>query len=267
MSFPLLPIMRSAATADARNRCAIRRLFRSSHGARAITLCSMPIRLSMMVVFMLPVAFPASALADAPAGHAVRMFLERETTGLPGRVAIEFGTLDPQARPAPCPLVEPFLPGGARLWGRTSIGLRCSDGAPWSTFLPVTVRVFAQALVASRSLPAGYALAEEDYRVEEIDLTEQPAGILKDAAYATDKVLARQIASGQPLRREHFRPRPLVNPGDPVRLVYEGPGFTVSTEAKSLGLASDGQSVRVQTESGRVLTGIARGPRLVEMRQ
>ena len=108
MSFPLMPIMRSAATADARNRCAIRRLFRSSHGARAITLCRMPIRLSMMVVFMLPVAFPASALADAPAGHAVRMFLERETTGLPGRVAIEFGTLDPQARPAPCPLVEPF---------------------------------------------------------------------------------------------------------------------------------------------------------------
>jgi flagella basal body P-ring formation protein FlgA len=204
--------------------------------------------------------------AVPPATQAVRMFLERETTGLPGRVEIEFGALNPQALPAPCARVEPFLPGGARLWGRASVGLRCSDGAPWSTFLPVNIRVFAQALVASRSLPAGHSLAEEDYRAEEIDLTQQPAGVVQDAAYAGNKVLARPVASGQPLRREHFRLRPMVTPGDPVRLVYEGTGFTVSTEAKALGAATDGQPVRVQTESGRVLTGIARGPRLVELR-
>lgn len=206
------------------------------------------------------------AHADAPATQAVRMFLEGATTGLPGRVEIELGTLDAQARPAPCTRVEPFLPAGARLWGRTSIGLRCSDGASWSTLLPVNVRVFARAMVASRGLPAGHSLAEDDYRVEEIDVTQQPAGIVQDAAYASNKVLARPVASGQPLRREHFRLRPLVVPGDPVRLVYEGAGFTVSTEAKALGAATDGQAVRVQTDSGRVLTGIARGPRLVELR-
>jgi flagella basal body P-ring formation protein FlgA len=212
-----------------------------------------------------PATQPATQAAP-PATQAVRMFLERETTGLPGRVEIEFGTLNPQALPAPCARVEPFLPGGVRLWGRSSVGLRCSDGAPWSTFLPVNVRVFAKALVASRSLPAGHSLAGEDYRAEEIDLTQQPAGIVQDAAYASDKVLARPVASGQPLRREHFRLRPMVTQGDPVKLVYQGAGFTVSTEAKALGVATDGQPVRVQTESGRVLTGIARGPRLVELR-
>ena len=74
--------------------------------------------------------------AQAPAAQAIRMFLERATTGLPGRVAIEFGALDAQARPAPCARVEPFLPAGARLWGRTSLGLRCSDGTGWSAFMP-----------------------------------------------------------------------------------------------------------------------------------
>ena len=181
-------------------------------------------------------------------------------------MAIEFGTLDPQARPAPCARVEPFLPAGARLWGRTSLGLRCSDGTAWSAFLPVTVRVFARALVAGRSLPAGHALTEEDYRSEEIDLTQQPAGLLQDAGFAVNKVLSRPLATGQPLRREYFRARPLVTPGDPVRLVYEGTGFSVSTDAKALGSATDGEPVRVQTESGRVVTGIARGPRRVELR-
>ncbi|MFY9317746.1 MAG: flagellar basal body P-ring formation chaperone FlgA [Burkholderiales bacterium] len=208
----------------------------------------------------------AAAPAEAPAAQAVRMFLERETTGLPGRVAIELGTLDPQARPAPCARVEPFLPAGARLWGRSSLGLRCSGGAPWSAFMPVTVRVFAPALVASRSLPAGHALTEQDYRTEEIDLTEQPAGLLQAPGFAVNKVLARPLAAGQPLRREHFRSRTLVAPGDPVRLVYEGTGFSVSTDGKALGSATEGEAVRVQTESGRVVTGIARGPRRVELR-
>lgn len=222
------------------------------------------IRLCVLVPGMLLGA--TLARAEPPALQAVRMLLERETTGLPGRVALEFGVLDPRTRPAPCARVEPFLPGGARPWGRTTIGLRCSDGAPWSTFLPVNVRVFAPVLVASRSLSAGQSLAGEDYRIEEIDLTQQPPGAVQDAAFALDKVLSRPVASGQPLRREHFRLRPLVTPGDPVRLVYEGEGFTVSTEAKALGAATDGQPVRVQTESGRVVTGIAAGPRMVRLR-
>jgi flagella basal body P-ring formation protein FlgA len=132
--------------------------------------------------------------------------------------------------------------------------------------MPVTVRVFAPALVASRSLPAGHALAEDDYRSEEIDLTQQPAGLLQEPGFAVNKVLARPLAAGQALRREHFRPRTLVAPGDPVRLVYEGTGFSVSTDGRALGSAAEGEAVRVQTESGRVVTGIARGPRRVELR-
>lgn len=207
------------------------------------------------------------ARADASAGEAIRMFLERETTGVPGRVSIEFGVLDPQVRPAPCARIEPFLPGSARMWGRTSIGLRCADGAAWSTYLQVNIHVFAPVLVANRSLSAGQPLAEDDYRVEEIDLTLHPAGILQDASYADKKELGRMIAAGQPLRREHFRPRAVVTPGDPVRLMYLGLGFTISTEGKSLGSATEGQAVRVQTDSGKLITGIARTGRLVEVRQ
>lgn len=208
--------------------------------------------------------FPA---AEVPAAQALRLFLERETTGLPGRVVIEFGKLDPQARPAPCARVEPFLPTGARLWGRTSLGVRCSDGTAWSAFLPVTIHVFAPALVAERNLAAGRALTASDYRSEETDLTQHPEGIVQDAGFTADKVLSRPVAAGKPLRREYFRSRPLMNPGDPVLLVYEGSGFSVSTEAKALGTATGGESVRVQTESGRIVTGIARGPRRVEMRR
>ncbi|MGQ0509171.1 MAG: flagellar basal body P-ring formation chaperone FlgA [Betaproteobacteria bacterium] len=235
----------------------------TSYPAATTLLRALPLALAALGAQPCAYAQPA---ADAPAAQAIRMFLERETTGLEGRVAIEFGAPDPHARPAPCARIEPFLPSGARLWGRSTVGLRCSDGTRWSTFLPVTVRVFAPTLVAGRSLPAGHALAEDDYRSEEIDLTQQPAGLLSDAGFAAQKVLSRPVAAGQPLRREHFRPRALVAPGDPVRLVYEGSGFSVSTQGRSLGSATEGEPVRVQTESGRVVTGFARGTRRVELR-
>lgn len=221
----------------------------------------------------LPLATPAQAqapvanAAEPAAARAIRLFLEQESSGLPGRVAIEFGALEAQARPAPCARVEPFLPTGARLWGRSTLGLRCSDGTPWSAFLPVTVRVFAPALVAERALPAGHALTEADYRIEDIDLTLHPAGVLRNAQFVLDKVLSRPLAAGQALRSEYFRARALVAPGDPVRLVYEGAGFSVSTDARALGSATSGEPVRVQTDSGRIVTGIAKGPRLVEMRR
>jgi len=246
------------------------------HG-RAHSLCVMPnlppaLSKLVWILLLALVALAAHPLVHAqspagtPATQAIRLFLERETTALPGRVAIEFGALDPRSGPAPCARVEPFLPTGARLWGRSTVGLRCSDGTNWSAFLPVTVRVFAHVLVASRGLAASQALAEQDYRSEELDLTQQPAGLLEDVGFAAQMVLARPIAAGQPLRREHFRPRALVAPGDPVRLVYEGNGFSVSTEGRSLGSAIQGGTVRVQTESGRVVTGVARGPRRVELR-
>ena len=45
------------------------------------------------------------------------------------RVEIEPGRLDPRLRLAPCERIEPYLPPGARAWGRSRVGLRCVQGA------------------------------------------------------------------------------------------------------------------------------------------
>ena len=87
---------------------------------------------------------------------------EQASAGLaPGamRVEVEPGRLDPRLRLAPCERVEPHLPPGAQAWGRTRVGLRCTEGPkPWNVYLPVTVKVFAPALVAAAALPAGTVL-------------------------------------------------------------------------------------------------------------
>jgi flagella basal body P-ring formation protein FlgA len=196
---------------------------------------------------------------------ALKLYLEREATGLPGRVEVSIGALDARVDLSACLRIEPFLPSGARLWGRAMVGLRCTDGPTLSAYFPVQVKVFAPALVATRPLAAGALLGAGDAQVEEVELTREPPGTLSDPAAIADKLLARPVSAGQMLRPEYFRARPVVAAGDHVKLVYAGAGFTVATEGRALAPAAEGQSVRIQTATGRTLTGTARAGRIVQV--
>jgi flagella basal body P-ring formation protein FlgA len=213
---------------------------------------------------MLWLVAPGVDAAEGDAASSLKLFLQRETTGLPGRVEIAIGNLDPKLNLAPCQHVEPFVPPGTRLMGRAMLGLRCLDAAAWVAYLPVEIHLWAQALVAAGPFSVNQSMAEADVRMEEVDLAREP-GALTQPAQLADKMLLRGVAPGQVLRSEYFRQRPLLNAGDMVTVVYHGPGFTVSTEARALSQAVAGQSVRVQTSTGKTLSGVAQSGRLVDV--
>ena len=196
----------------------------------------------------------------------LRVFLEKETSGVAGRVEVLIGTPDSRLTLAPCPNMQPFIPTGARLWGRTTLGVRCVGGPTWQVFLPANIKVYGQAPVASRALNAGESLTDADVRYDEVELTRFPMGALADMADLANKQLSRPVQAGQPLLRDQFRARQVVMQGDDVKLVYSGPGFAVTTQARALSTATEGQNVRVVTESGKTLNGIARPGRIVEIR-
>jgi len=222
------------------------------------------ILLAAFVVALLWLVAPSADAAEADAAAPLRLFLEKETTGLPGRVEISIGNLDPRLNLAPCARVEPFVPPGVRLIGRAMLGLRCLDAANWVAYLPVDIKVWGPALVAGAAFSVNQSPTEADVRLEEVELSREP-GALTQPAQLADKMLVRGVAPGQVLRQEYFRQRPLLNPGDLVTLVYRGSGFTVSTEGRALSPAVAGQTVRVQTPSGKTLSGTAQSGRLVDV--
>lgn len=207
-----------------------------------------------------------AAAADSDAPEQLRLFLEKETSGVAGRVEVSVGAPHTRLNLAACRDMQPFVPAGTRLWGRTTLGVRCVEGAVWQVFLPVNIRIFGQGPVASRALNAGDGLTEADVRFEEIELTRYPVGAIADIAQVGDKQLSRPVTAGQPLTRDLFRARQVVAQGDSVKVVYSGPGFAVSTQARALSGANEGQTVRVMTESGKTLTGTAKSGRVVEIR-
>ena len=194
---------------------------------------------------------------------------EQASAGLaPGavRVEVEPGRLDPRLRLAPCERVEPHLPPGAKAWGRTRIGLRCVEGPrPWNVYLPVTVKVFAPALVAAAALPAGTVLRADQLHTAEVDWAAGRSPAVTDASRLVGRVLARPLAAGAALRRDDLKQRQWFSAGDTVQVLANGRGFSVSGEGQALSPGIEGRPVRVRTDNGRVLSGLAVGLNRVEV--
>lgn len=182
------------------------------------------------------------------------------------RTEVIVGALDPRLKLAPCQQVVPYLPRGARPMGRTRIGLRCAQGSShWNVTLPVTIELWAPSLVAATALPAGTVLAAGHLVSAEVDLAARADPAIGQEGLALGRTLARNLSTGDALRRGDLKSRQYFNAGDTVRITAVGPGYTISSEGQALGRGLEGQSVRVRTDSGRVLTGIATAERRIEV--
>ena len=221
--------------------------------------------LSALVV--LPGAGAAPARPAAPAGSpwhgVIEQFVLDRATGLPGKVAVRFDKTMLHALPA-CAAPQPFLPTGARLWGRVSIGVRCHTAQPWVRYVSAHVAVIGVHYVAARPINVGQALTLDDVQAREGDLTALPASVIVDAAQAIEMVASNRIASGAPLRREFLRAPVIIQQGQVVKVVSQGAGFMVSTEGRAMTQAAAGALLQVRTQGGVMVSGIVRSDGLVE---
>lgn len=209
-------------------------------------------------------ALPAEAVAQALA------LLQQAAQALApagARVSARAGALDARLRLAPCARVQPFLVAGAPAWGTTRVGLRCAEGpTAWRAFLSAQVEVIAPAWVSKAGLAAGTAWSAEQWEVADTDWASQTAPPLGPSTHLAGRVLARPVAPGQALRETDLRSRRWFSNGQAVRIVASGEGYQINIDGQALGHGMEGQPVRVRTDAGRIVTGVAVGEALVEVR-
>ncbi len=222
-------------------------------------------RLLALAVAAVGILAPSLVWASADLAERTREFLEQQA--LPaGDIEIVVGDIDPRLALAPCARFEPFVPSGARLWGRATLGVHCVEGATWTVYVPVQVKVYAPAQVAVRPIPRGAIVGATDVRLERVDLTQFPGGVYGPDDAIEGKTAVRTLAAGEPIKRDLLRAPRIVEPGDAVRVVYDGAAFAVTVDGKALSAAGDGETARVAVASGRVLTGVARPGKVVQIR-
>ncbi len=226
--------------------------------------------LALAVLALAPVARAQDmALADlqALAQRWVRDAVAKTSADNPSlRMEASVGALDSRLRLAVCGNVEPYVPPGARLWGRSRVGLRCVDGmGRWNVSLPVVVKAVGPAWVVKNQVAAGAILAASDVVEAEVDWAEEPMAVLQERALWVGQTATRTLSTGQALRQGMVKPAQVFQAGASVRVVAQGPGFQVSSDAQALSAGVVGQQARVRMDNGRVASGLVLDVRTVRI--
>ena len=100
---------------------------------------------------------PVAANAQSPLYAVLDNYVRTQTQGLPGKVTYTIGQLDARTQLSPCESFEPFLPAGSRLWGKSTVGVRCLGPSNWTVYIPVQVNVSGNYLISARAMAAGAA--------------------------------------------------------------------------------------------------------------
>lgn len=191
-------------------------------------------------------------------------FLQAQSAGLPGKVTVKVGAVDPRLSLAACPAPEAFQQPGARPWGKTTVGVRCT--APvWTMFLQAQVSVVADYVTAAVPLAQGQAIDAGQLATMQGDIAAMPNGIITDMAQAIGRTPTVSLPAGTPLRLDSLKSQPVVQQNQAVRIVSHGENFSVSGEGKAIGNAAEGQVVQVRTPRGAIISGTARNGGIVEV--
>ena len=196
---------------------------------------------------------------------AIEQLLQQQTVGLPGRVSFSVGAIDRNLNLTVCAAPEAFMAPGARVWGNTSVGVRCMGASPWTIYVPVSVRVMAGVVVAAHPLTQGRTIVAADLTLQEADLGLLPGAVMTDAGQAIGRVVTVGVAAGQPLRQDLLRAPLVIQQGQSVTLRAQGAGFKVSATGKALTNAVEGQIAQVRTLTGNTVNGVARPGFIVDV--
>ncbi len=228
-------------------------------------------RLAVCMVMVLggpsAVAQNVSAYSDAAQNWLRKAIPSQQVGGAANlRMEVLIGNLDSRLRLAPCGNVEPYLPVGVRLWGKAQVGLRCVDGiSRWNVMLPVTVNAFGPAWVVRSQVPAGAVLTESDAVSSEVNWADDTNPVLADRGAWVGYVATRALTTGQTLRQGMVRPAQVFQAGAPVRVVAQGAGFQVTSDAQALSAGVVGQLARIKMGNGRISAGVVLDGKTVQI--
>jgi flagellar basal body P-ring formation protein FlgA len=217
----------------------------------------------------------AASLPPAPGapaamqdGESIRVaafnFLQQQAAGLPGKVEITVTPVFPRGLAA-CSALDPFMPTGARLWGRMTVGVRCVGERPWTLYVQARVSINATYYQAARAIAPGEVLTNADLVARDGDLTAMPQAIVTDPAQAVGAVALSRVPAGLPLRTDMLRAASSVAIGQTVHVVAGGTGFSISADGTAMSNAAPGQQIRVKTAGGQIITGVVKDAQTVEI--
>jgi flagella basal body P-ring formation protein FlgA len=185
----------------------------------------------------------------------------------PDHFKVRISTLDSRLKLRQCDTpLEAFLPPGARLYGKTTVGVRCNGSQPWKIFVPSTLVLYEEVLVVARTIVRGEALQPTDITVVSKEVSAASQSYIRDLQQAVGLIAKRSIPAGRILTAHMVRAPRLVQAGQHVILLATTPQLQVRMKGKALADGTRGDIIKVRNlRSKRVVEGVVTHAGIVEV--
>ena len=209
------------------------------------------------------VAAGAQSLQSIQAAAEKHVLKEIPAPSVPGSdnrptVLATAGALDSRLRLEECGKeLRTFLPPGARIQMRVTVGVSCSTGSGWTVYVPVNVESEAAVLVLREGANRDAHLTIADVEIRRQRLPGLSSFYISDATSLRGRHVKRSIPAGTLLTTDILVPDLLVRRGQQVMLISNTSGIEVRAAGKALSEGGASDRVKVQNlGSLRVIEGV-----------
>ena len=162
-------------------------------------------------------------------------------------VSHDIGELDARLSLAPCDKSLSVSFSGQPLnTTQPSLLVSCEGERPWRMFLPVTLEIRGDGLVASRPLARGERITESALKRKSVVLNATRRAAITDAEQLIGMEMRRGVNTGTVLTPDLLTAPEAVQRGDHVVISAETNGFSVKSRGKALAGAAIGEQVLVE---------------------
>jgi len=210
------------------------------------------VALALLLVFMTLDLAASGVQSHSSIMDTARQHILDHSSDYPSTPEVTVGRLDSRLRLAACehPL-ESYMPPGRRRIGKTTVGIRCNGLHPWSMFVPVTVKVMTQVVVAKSSLSRGAIIGESDIGLEQRDISRLHRGYLEEKKVVLGKKLRQRMRQHQVITPSQLDTPHAVKRNNRVTIVASSKSLKIRVAGKALQNGSVGELIRVRNVSSK----------------
>ncbi len=181
------------------------------------------------------------------------------------RIDYEIEALDPRLSLSECPnALEVAIKSQNR--NRLNLLISCRSKRPWSLYVPVSVSLYREVVIATTTIARGATISEH-----QLQLNEQDIAALNSDFYTSIEALAgmeakRLIRANTVISQHHTAPPVIIKKGESVLITASTGVLTVKLPAEALSDGRLGEQISVRnTQSKRVVKARVTGTGQVEV--
>lgn len=173
------------------------------------------------------------------------------------RVVIDVGYLDSRLKLNHCSeSVKTFLAPGAKLIGKTTVGVRCDSPKPWTLYVPATIDLYADVYQTTGPIEKGQLISEADISLVNTNLARLNYGYFSDKTQLIGKQAKRRLSQNRVITPNQVKKPLLIKRGEQVALVISSDSFSVKMSGTAMMNGSRGERIRVKNlSSKRIIEG------------